>query len=163
MLLLNDPIVLRRHTAAKVRLRPDDTDAHLHIVFSSSFSLKKERTKKRRSRQCPLGQLAYFPALTLKPAINSRLACFPLALFVWVHPARYVKRLASRLSMIAVEPVKFGFLPFPFSVNLRNRRGTDLDPQLSDPANYHWYRSTANALRAQERLNVKGTTKGKKH
>src|SRR5262249_38468173 len=103
------------------------TDAHLHIVFSSSFSRKKEIPKKRRSRQCSLGQLAYFPALSLKPAVNPRLACFPLALFVWVHSARYVKRLASTLSMAAV---------------WKGRRGTDLDPHLSHPASYR-SRSTA--------------------
>jgi hypothetical protein len=40
--------------------------------------------------------------LRLQPAINPRLACFPLALFVWVHSARYVKRLVSTLSMAAV-------------------------------------------------------------
>jgi hypothetical protein len=41
------------------------------------------------------------PRTTVVPEINSRLACLPLALFVCVHPARYVKGLAVRLSVVA--------------------------------------------------------------
>src|SRR5262249_36807075 len=43
----------------------------------------------------------------------------------------------------------------------KGRRGTDLDPHLSDPGSY-WCSTPANA-HSEEKLNVKGTTKDKNH
>src|SRR5215831_9314941 len=54
---------------------------------------------------------------------------------------------------------------FPQTVNgcrWNGPRWTGPDPQLSHPANYS-SRSTANALWAEEKLNVKATKKDKKH
>jgi hypothetical protein len=70
--------------------------------YSSYFMLDQARDSPSMLEGAPVRCDQLFPALRMKPAINPRLACFPLALFVWVHSARYVKRLASIVPMVAV-------------------------------------------------------------